>query len=1083
MKILARYIRRSIPGALALAALSLFSTIALAATVDATYSAATNVPVTASGYTPTGNTVNFTLNFAPATGTALMVVQNTELGFINGTFDNLTNGQPVSLSYGGTNYHFVANYYGGSGNDLVLTWANNRAFAWGGNDFGQLGDSTTTNRLLPVPVVATGLLANQTLVSVVACGEHSLALCSDGTVAAWGGNSGGELGDGTQTDRYSPVAVNTGPGSALYGKTVVAIAGGVSHSLALCSDGTVAAWGYNHYGSLGDNSTTHRFVPVAVKTTSGLSALYGKTVVAIAVEGYHSLALCSDGTVVAWGENNFGQLGNNTMNDSPVPVAVNTAPGISALYGKKVVAIAAGSLHSMALCSDGTVAAWGHNNLGQLGDGSINADPPNGKAVPVAVNTSSGTSALFGKQVVAIAAGGHHSLALCSDGTLAAWGLNAQGQLGDNTQTNHPVPVEVNKDSGVSALYGKTVVDIAAGGWDSVALCLDGTVTAWGYNAYGQVGDDTLTNRLAPVAVNTALLSAGERVIRVSSSSSYWHNLALVAAPLHPAISVSGNGTSISNGDTTPTLADGTEFGSALVGSGTAVRTFTIQNTGPAPLSLVATPKVAVSGPHAADFSVTRQPASPLAGDGGSTSFEVTFAPGAPRLRIATITIASDDNDQNPYVFDIQGTGAGVLDASYSTGTDVPLTTSEFTAVGSTVNLTLNFAPTPGTDLVVVKTTGPAFINGTFDNLTNGQPVALTYGGVTFNFVANYYGGSGNDLVLVWASNRAFAWGWNNYGQLGDNTSGTNRLLPVPVTATGVLAGKTLVALAASQLHSLALCSDGTLAAWGGNGAGELGDNRAAGAQSLAPVAVNTALGVSALYGKRVVAIAAGLLHSLALCSDGTVAAWGFNSYGQLGDNTTTSRPVPVAVNTAAGFSALFGKTVVAIAAGAEYSLALCSDGTVAAWGYNFGGQLGDNTRTNRFVPVAVNTASDLSALFGKTVVAIAAGSYQSLALCSDGTVAAWGGNDNGELGDNTTTAHPVPVAVNTAPGVSALWGKRVSAIASGYYHSLALCSDGTLAAWGSNETAHLETTLPRDALCRWRWTRIRASRCSIAKR
>ena len=88
--------------------------------------------------------------------------------------------------------------------------------------------------------------------------------------------------------------------------------------------------------------------------------------------------------------------------------------------------------------------------------------------------------------------------------------------------------------------------------------------------------------------------------------------------------------------------------------------------------------------------------------------------------------------------------------------------------------------------------------------------------------------------------------------------------------------------------------------------------------------------------------------------------AWGFNSYGQLGDNTTTSRPVPVVVNTAAGVSALFGKTAVAIAAGAEYSLALCADGTVAAWGYNYGGQLGDNTTMNRFVPVAVNAASGL---------------------------------------------------------------------------------------------------------------------------
>ena len=131
------------------------------------------------------------------------------------------------------------------------------------------------------------------------------------------------------------------------------------------------------------------------------------------------------------------------------------------------------------------------------------------------------------------------------------------------------------------------------------------------------------------------------------------------------------------------------------------------------------------------------------------------------------------------------------------------------------MNFTLNFAPAAGTELMVVNNTGLGFINGTFDNLTNGQPVALSYGGTNYNFVANYYGGSGNDLVLVWANNRAFAWGCDSNGQLGDNTSGQNRLVPVPVTTTGVLAGKTVVAIAAGGYHSLALCSDGTVAAWG----------------------------------------------------------------------------------------------------------------------------------------------------------------------------------------------------------------------------------------------------------------------------
>ena len=148
MKTTKHFILSWILSAVALAAFGLVSTVASADTVDATYNAATDVPVTASGYTATGNTVNFTLNFAPATGTDLMVVKNTGLAFINGTFDNLAQGQPVALSYGGVTYRFVANYYGGSGNDLVLVWAGTRAFAWGCNIS---ASSATTPRRIACP--------------------------------------------------------------------------------------------------------------------------------------------------------------------------------------------------------------------------------------------------------------------------------------------------------------------------------------------------------------------------------------------------------------------------------------------------------------------------------------------------------------------------------------------------------------------------------------------------------------------------------------------------------------------------------------------------------------------------------------------------------------------------------------------------------------------------------------------------------------------------------------------------------------------------------------------------------------------
>ena len=261
--------------------------------LNATWNAATDVPATSNGYTASG-TVNFTLNFAPPVGTNLTVVKNTALGFISGTFSNLAQGQSVALSFGGSTYRFVANYYGGTGNDLVLIWASNRPVAWGTNGNGQLGNNSTTRSLVPIAVNKAGVLAGKTIIGMGGGYAHSVAVCSDGTLVTWGGNGSGALGIGSSSvPSLVPVAVNTT--GALAGKTPIAVATGPYYSLVLCSDGSVAAWGSNNGGELGNNSTTESNVPVAVNTSGVLA---GKTVVAIAASNGHNLALCSDGTLV-----------------------------------------------------------------------------------------------------------------------------------------------------------------------------------------------------------------------------------------------------------------------------------------------------------------------------------------------------------------------------------------------------------------------------------------------------------------------------------------------------------------------------------------------------------------------------------------------------------------------------------------------------------------------------------------------------------------------------------------------------------------------------------------------------------------
>jgi alpha-tubulin suppressor-like RCC1 family protein len=440
------------------------------------------------------------------------MVNNTSLGFIHGRFSNLAQGQRIGLTFNGKTYDFVANYFGGTSNDLVLQWADTKVMAWGSNSYGQLGDTSTTRRLLPTSIDGTDVLAGKTIVAVAGGYLHSLALCSDGTLAAWGYNVYGQLGNNSNAPSNVPVAVDRS--GVLTGKTVIAISAGPFHNLALCADGTVAAWGYNNYGQLGTGDKVASRVPVLVNPPG---ALAGKQVVAVAAGAYSSFALCADGTLTAWGYNEEGELGDGTTSNSTVPVAVDTT---GVLAGKQIASVTAGQYHTLALCTDGTLVAWGYNNRGQLGNNSTITSK-----VPVVIGTF---GILSGKTVVATRASGAHSLALCSDGTLAAWGWNNKGQLGRTgiTQSLLPLPIDT---SGVSAVTG--IAQIAVGGSHGVVLGADGTMAAWGDNAYGQLGNNSTTTSFVPVAVDMNGLAVGEHCMWATSGSAAMHNLVIVGLP------------------------------------------------------------------------------------------------------------------------------------------------------------------------------------------------------------------------------------------------------------------------------------------------------------------------------------------------------------------------------------------------------------------------------------------------------------------------------------------------------------------------------------------------------------------------
>ena len=272
--------------------------------------------------------------------------------------------------------------------------------------------------------------------------------------------------------------------------TQPAIAAGQGQSIALKSDGSVWAWGDNSAGQLGNGTTTSSQTPVQVSDIGSATA--------VAAGDDHSVALESDGSVWAWGDNAAGQLGNGTTTSSSTPVQVNGLQSVSA--------IAAGGNHTVAVKSDGTVWAWGGNSDGQLGDGTT-------------INSSSPVQVTGLTGVTAVAAGADDTIALKSDGTVWAWGDNSDGQLGDGTTTNSSSPVQVTGLSGITA--------VASGAYHTLAVKSDGTVWTWGDNSDGQLGDGTTTNSSIPVQVTgltgvTRIAAGNDHTVAAESNGTAW---------------------------------------------------------------------------------------------------------------------------------------------------------------------------------------------------------------------------------------------------------------------------------------------------------------------------------------------------------------------------------------------------------------------------------------------------------------------------------------------------------------------------------------------------------------------------------
>ncbi len=344
----------------------------------------------------------------------------------------------------------------GEGDSCGLTTGGN-GYCWGSNHRGQLGDGTTTDR--PTPVLVSGSFS---FALFSALSDHTCGVTTGGDTYCWGLNDQGQLGDGTTTDRATPVLVSGGLSFA-------SLSSGENNTCGLTTTGAdVYCWGRNDLGQLGDGTTAERRTPVLV--SGGLSFA------SLNVDGGHghSCGLTTGGDAYCWGSNRDGQLGDGTTTNRLAPVPVSG--------GVDFAALSSGGFHSCGVTTGGAGYCWGANSSGQLGD-STTTD----RLAPVLV--------FGGLSFALLTAGFNHSCGLTTGGNAYCWGSNSEGQLGDGTTTDRLIPVLVTG--------GLVFASLVLGDRHSCALATTGGgAYCWGENFFGQLGDGTTTARSEPVRVS-----------------------------------------------------------------------------------------------------------------------------------------------------------------------------------------------------------------------------------------------------------------------------------------------------------------------------------------------------------------------------------------------------------------------------------------------------------------------------------------------------------------------------------------------------------------------------------------------------
>jgi alpha-tubulin suppressor-like RCC1 family protein len=948
----------------------------------------------------------------------------------------------TEASYGGLSYSKVST----SSSHSAFITTNNKLFMMGRNLSGQLGDSTTSDKstILASPVYSPVQIGTSSWKQVSLINNHILAIKNDDTLWAWGNNTSGQLGDSTTSVLSIPTQISSDSWSK--------ISAGYSHSLAIKSNKTLWGWGLG--------SSFQLFQENAATTTLSWSQIsLGLT---------HTLAIRSDGLLFSWGANAAGQLGTGNRIDRSSPVQVGS------LSWSKV---SAGTSHSLAIRSDGTLWAWGLATGGRLGTGNNTS-----RSSPVQVGSLSWTE---------ISAGFEHSAGIRNNGLLFAWGLGASGKLGAGNTTNRSSPVIIGALS-----WSKVSVN----GQHSLAIRNDGLLFSWGGNAVGQLGDSTITNKSSPVQLGSDTwsdVSAGNShsaAIRSDGALFTWGEndngrLGLgftidninISSPTQVG-SLSWSQVSAGLLHTVARTTDGILYSFGGNASGQLGTGNTTEVSDPTQVGTSSWSQVAAGTSHTAAIGndgILHTWGLGSSGQLGNTDELQNFSsPTIVGNNIFIIPLNTSSPVQlgsslwkNISAAEFHNLGIGNNNKLYTWGTNASgrLGSSQLvhkvpTIIASDKNWSyvsagrLNSAGiTSRRSLYVWGENGDGQLaDGT--RADRSSPVQVG----TSSWIQVSVGPQHMSAITV--DNKLFAWGENNNGELGQfgNTgpayswsqvytttyygasdgvgstflglrsdgllffAGDNRSTFLNIPSNTAVYSPVQVGtsswskVAMSFLGSdtirpsvMGISNDGLLYGYGSNGFGQLGNGTTSSITGTSFVQIGSDTWSDVKVGYN---------FTVAIKSDGTLWAWGFNGYYNLGDGTIIDKSSPVQIGTSSW------KQISVVDSSV---LAIRNDDTLWAWGVNTAGQLGiwnTDLETYSWSQIALT-------------------GYNSVAIRSDGALWTWGGNDFG-LNGNNLSGGTFDRAGNTSKP-SNLGTNSWSQISSGFFHNLAIRSDGTLWSWG----------------------------------